>query len=118
MRLLDVIRISAAAGLLAACQTTDTQHVDATPAAASADGAADGSQVVSVEYDDGERAEATTADGTDWVCKRIRPTGSRLRERVCKTQAEWDEQELLAQELREEQERHSSGLDPNKPGGF
>ena len=32
-----------------------------------------------------------TADASRRVCRRVQPTGSRLPERVCRSQREWDE---------------------------
>lgn len=73
-------------------------------------------QVVEVTSDDGERAEATTADGTQWICRRIQQTGSRVGTRVCKTRAEWNEIERQAQQVVDDTQRNSGGCDASPVG--
>lgn len=52
---------------------------------------------------------------TDLICRRIKPTGSRMTERVCMRPAQW---EKYSGQGRKELERvQKVGLDKNMPGG-
>ncbi|WP_203291226.1 hypothetical protein [Maricaulis parjimensis] len=59
--------------LLSACATTDDEYA-------------------------GMPDEGVTAEGTEYTCRRIRVTGSRLSERVCASNADWEEQARRTQE--------------------
>ena len=48
------------------------------------------------------------------VCKRVRVTGSRIRERVCRTQRDWD---LLERESQETLDRQREAVNQNVTGG-
>ncbi|WP_330198237.1 hypothetical protein [Hyphobacterium lacteum] len=67
-----------AAGLLSACATTAEPDMasDEMPDAA-------GPRYV-------DQGEVGRPDPDDLVCRYESPTGTRMRERICRTQAEWD----------------------------
>lgn len=80
--MVDVLKMATlilAASTLVACasSTTDQAAADqATPVVASADGAAE----APVVYGNEDRM----------VCKKFAPTGTRISQKVCKKQSEWD----------------------------
>ena len=47
----------------------------------------------------GAQAEAAKADGAKRVCKNIRPTGSRLSTRICKSADEWQRETDKTQQM-------------------
>jgi len=68
-----------------------------------------------------DEAEAATADGTTKqeavdpnkrVCKRVKPTGSHIAQRVCMKQSQWD---AMAEEMRARQQRDNrKGTSPGE----
>ncbi|HEY0647981.1 hypothetical protein [Phenylobacterium sp.] len=47
---------------------------------------------------DAKPAKAAKATGNDLVCKKEAVVGSRMKQRVCLTQAEWDQREVDAKD--------------------
>ncbi|MBI1264226.1 MAG: hypothetical protein GC187_05790 [Alphaproteobacteria bacterium] len=54
------------------------------------------------EMVDAGQLTGVTSDGDTVRCRTLRPTGSRLSERVCLTQREWDDMEENARRTAEE----------------
>lgn len=71
-----------AAGTLVACASSSNQQSAADKAApeVAANSASDGATEAPVLYTNDDRR----------VCKRIAPTGTRISQKVCKKQSEWD----------------------------
>ena len=58
--------------------------------------------------------QAQGASGERRICRTITRTGSRLaRERVCRTQAEWDQVTRTARQTTERLQRNDGSSDPN-----
>lgn len=66
--------------------------------------------------DAGQRS-GVTSDGDAVRCQTIRPTGSRMSERVCLTQRQWDEMEESASRLVEDRGANSQTALPSRGGG-
>ena len=58
--------------------------------AACASGSGSGDRTVAAETETVEAKQASVASGTE--CRRIRKTGTRIKEKVCKSQSEWERQ--------------------------
>lgn len=67
---------------------------------------------------DSAGAEGKAKDPSRRVCRSLLPTGSRLPQRTCRTQAEWDR---IEEQARDDYERvqgtGTRGFDPSNLGG-
>lgn len=62
-------------------------------------------------------AQADAQAGNRRVCRSIRPTGSRLSERMCRTQREWDEAAEAARTgMRRSEHENTVGHNPELNG--
>ncbi len=62
---------------------------------------------------EGKDAKAQS-DESKQVCKRVRSTGSRVRQKVCHTERQW---QRIADESRETLDKNRAGRDVNVSGG-
>lgn len=58
-----------------------------------------------------------TSDGDRVRCESVRVTGSRLSERICLTQREWDQMEENAQQARRDRDEQHNVVLPSAGGG-
>jgi len=82
------IIIMSSALLVSACATTSNDDMAAAPQAGSqsngqSDAPIDGPRIV-------EQGQIERVESDDVVCRIDTPTGTRMRERICRTRAEWD----------------------------
>lgn len=66
--------------------------------------------------DAGQRT-GVTSDGDTVRCRTIRPTGSRMSQRVCLTQRQWDDMEESAGRLVQDRGTNSQVALPSRGGG-
>lgn len=86
-----------------------TVGLSAVPLSAASAGGTEASMTVTAAQD--KPAEAKT-NPSRRVCRMIIPSGSRLGQRSCRSRAEWDEQERLAQKLSDKQRRYDETVRP------
>ena len=58
-----------------------------------------------------------TSEGDRVRCETVRLTGSRLSERICLTQREWDQMEENAQQARRDRDEQHNVVLPSQAGG-
>lgn len=69
------------------------------------------------EMVDAGELTGTTSDGATVRCENVRETGSRMSTRICLTQAEWDQMEENAQQLRRDRDAQGGVNLPSQSGG-
>lgn len=66
---------------------------------------------------DAGQLTGVTSEGDRVRCRTIRPTGSRMSERICLTQREWDDIEENAQRVATDRANSQVGLPTGGPRG-
>lgn len=69
------------------------------------------------EMVDAGQLTGVTSEGDRVRCRTIRPTGSRMSERICLTQREWDDMEENARRTAEERANSQVALPLSGPRG-
>ena len=78
------IILMSSAVLVSACATTSNDDITTAPQVEAQSGAStDGPRIV-------EQGQIERVESDDVVCRIDTPTGTRMRERICRTRAEWD----------------------------
>ncbi|WBQ12834.1 hypothetical protein L2D00_13410 [Hyphomonadaceae bacterium BL14] len=69
------------------------------------------------EMVDAGQLTGVTSEGDRVRCRTIRPTGSRMSERICLSQREWDDIEANAQQVATDRANSQVGLPTGGPRG-
>lgn len=112
--MLHCVLLVATPALLLATATMATEQAAMTPAASAARAESAAPPAPAPEPSGDRPATASEAEENPVVCKRVAVTGSRVkREKICKTQREWDVYNQRAKEFMRGVERGGS----HQPGG-